>query len=153
MLIREFAVGDEPHLAEVFRQAIHQTAAADYTPEQLAAWAPAPHDPDLWAKRMQGINPFVAELDGVIVGYADVQSDGHVDHFFVSPAAGRRGVGSALMHRIHEAARVKRLSRLYSEVSLTARPFFEKFDFVVDEAQVVMVRGIPLENFRMSKSL
>ncbi len=153
MLIREFALGDEPYLAEVYRQAIHQTAAADYTPEQLAAWCPAQHDPDRWAERIRGIKPFVAELDGVIVGYADVQSDGHIDHFFVAPEAGRRGVGSALMQRIHDVARVNRLSRLYSEVSLTARPFFEKFHFTVNEAQVVIVRGIPLNNFRMSKSL
>lgn len=153
MLIREFGIGDEPHLAEVFRQAIHQTAAADYSSEQLAAWAPPQHDSDRWAERMRNIKPFVAELEGRIVGYADVQPDGYMDHFYVSPRAGRRGVGSALMQRIHKVARANRLTRLYSEVSLTARPFFEKFDFIVDSAQVVRIRGQALNNFRMSKLL
>ncbi|MDB5335652.1 MAG: family N-acetyltransferase [Planctomycetaceae bacterium] len=153
MLIREFSLGDEPHLAEVFYQAIHQTAAADYGPEQLAVWAPAQHDPNRWAERMRGIRPFVAELDGVIVGYADLQTDGYIDHFFVSPEAGRRGVGAALMQHILEVARAKRMTRLYSEVSLTARPFFEKFHFIVDEAQVVLISGVALNNFRMSKLL
>ena len=41
--------------------------------------------------------PFVAEIEGQIVGYADLQEDGYIDHFFVSGSMARRGVGSALM--------------------------------------------------------
>ena len=57
------------------------------------------------------------------------------------------------MHQIQAVAWTNRTARLYAHVSLTARSFFEKFDFLVDEEQVVVVSGIPLRNFRMSKSL
>ena len=153
MLIRDFAPGDEPHLAQLYYDAVHQTAAADYSPEQLAVWAPADRDPTQWAERLRRIRPFLAEIDGVIVGYADVQSDGYIDHFYVLPGAGRRGIGSALMNQIQAVAWTNQTRRLYANVSLTARFFFEKFDFLVDKEQVVVVSGIPLRNFRMSKSL
>ncbi|MBP6110529.1 MAG: GNAT family N-acetyltransferase, partial [Rhodocyclaceae bacterium] len=86
MKIRRFGIGDELALHRVFFSAIHDIAVHDYTPEQIDAWAPANIDAEKWADRMRGINPFVAEMDGEIVGYADVQSSGLIDHFFVSGA-------------------------------------------------------------------
>ena len=153
ILIREFASGDEVRLADVFYHAIHQTAAADYSPQQLAVWAPVQSDPGRWAEKMRSIQPFVVEIGGVVVGYADVQRNGYIDHFYVSPQFGRRGVGKALMNQIHQVALSNHAPQLFSSVSLTARPFFEKFDFVIDAAQQVVVDGIALRNFRMSKTL
>src|SRR5690349_14446064 len=102
MHIRVFRPGDEPALWEVFFSAIHETAAAQYTPAQLNAWAPAQPDLVVWGQRMRGINPFVAEAQGVIIGYADLQHDGYIDHFFVAPSVARQGVGSALMQHLHD---------------------------------------------------
>lgn len=52
----------------------------------------------------QGEPPFVAEIDGEVVSYADVQPDGYIDQFFVSGIHGRQGIGRRLMERIHEEA-------------------------------------------------
>lgn len=150
-IVRAFQSQDAPALWDVFYSAIRQTAAADYTAEQLDAWAPATPDPARWALRMEGLQPFVCEIGGRIVGYADLQPTGYIDHFFVSPGAGRRGVGSALMRRIHESAAEQRVRRLFSDVSLTARPFFEKFGFEIQTAQTVSIRDMTLASFRMSK--
>lgn len=153
MDIRGFQAGDEPALHEAFYLAIHQTAAAHYSPEQLDAWAPTAYDPEAWAERMRAIRPFIAVDRDVIIGYADLQDDGYIDHFFVLPAMGRRGVGSVLMRHIHDQALQRGITRLYSDVSLTARPFFERWNFGVERAQSVSVRGAVLENFRMVKQL
>ena len=154
MRIRDFKKGDETALWNVFYAAIHVTASANYSPEQLDAWAPRQVDPTRWAQRMQGIAPFVAEDDnGSIVAYADLQNSGYIDHFFVSPAVGRRGVGSLLMERIHEKAFSIGLSALFSEVSLSAQPFFEKWGFATEELKSVSIRGISLKNCRMRKML
>lgn len=150
-IVRDFRPADAPALWAVFHSAIHGTARADYSPEQLAAWAPADHDPGKWAARMAGLRPFVAEAGGEIVGYADLQADGYIDHFFVARGWARRGVGSALMRHILGRARERGVVRLYSDVSLTARPFFETFGFVVEAAQQVTVRGVTLDNFRMAR--
>lgn len=151
--IREYRAADAPALHEVFHAAIHGTASADYTPEQVAAWSPTGIDHGRWAERMRGIAPFVAEEAGRIVGYADVQADGYIDHFFVAPSAGRRGVGSALMRQIHERAAERGIAALYSNVSITARPFFEQWGFVVEAEQRPIARGVAMTNFLMRKAL
>jgi putative acetyltransferase len=148
--IRNFQPDDAETLWTIFYEAVRQTAAADYSPVQVAAWAPTEHDSVLWAERMTRRAPLVAWQNGRVVGYADVQADGHIDHFFVAPPA-RQGVGSALMRAILERAAERNIPELYSEVSITARPFFERFGFVVEAAQQVTVRGVVFDNFRMRR--
>lgn len=151
--IRRFRAGDEHALFQVFFSAIHELASRDYLPEQIQAWAPRDLDPAIWAARVQGIAPFVAERDGVILGYADVQPNGYIDHFFVSGKYARQGVGTALMQRIHEEAVRLRIPTLTSEVSLTAQPFYAKHGFVVVRRQSLRTRGVTLDNALMKKEL
>jgi putative acetyltransferase len=68
-------MGEEPSLFDVYSWAIHLVASRDYTPEQIQAWAPRDLDPALWEQKIRAIAPFVADLDGRIVGYADLQPD------------------------------------------------------------------------------
>ena len=151
--VRAFRDDDPPALWEVFHSAIHGTASADYTQEQVDAWSPAEVDQARWAARMREIAPFVAEEDDQIIGYADVQADGYIDHFFVATSAARRGVGSALMRQIHASAVERGIGSLYSNVSITARPFFEKWGFVVESEQRPIARGVTMTNFLMRKAL
>jgi putative acetyltransferase len=54
---------------------------------------------------------------------------------------------------VEAAARNQELPRIFTEASLTARPFFERRGFVVVAAQQVEKRGQTLANFRMEKTL
>ncbi|ANJ75551.1 GNAT family N-acetyltransferase [Ralstonia insidiosa] len=149
VVIRPFRSGDEPALHAVFHSAVHGIAAARYRPEQLEAWAPTDYDTEQWAERIRRNQPFVAEIDGQPAGYADLQADGHIDHFFVSAAHARRGVGQHLMNHILGLATQRGLSRTQAHVSLSAEPFFARNGFAVMERQTVMVRGVPLDNALM----
>jgi putative acetyltransferase len=151
--LRDFAVGDEPALRTVFESAIRGVASRDYTPRQIGAWAPRDVDVAAWALRVRAIAPFVALRDGRIVGYADVQPSGVIDHFFVAAEAGRQGVGRLLMARLHERADELGLSALSSDVSLTAQPFFAHFGFEVVEHQCFELRGVEMCNAAMRKTL
>jgi putative acetyltransferase len=153
MEIRRFKLGDEAALFRVYFTAIHKVASRDYSPEQLQAWAPADLDVELWANRVRKIQPFVVDFDNEIVGYADVQPDGYVDHFFVSGAHPRRGIGTLLMARIHEQATSLGLTELTSDVSKTAEPFFALHGFHVVERQFPVRRGVIIPNARMRKEL
>ncbi len=153
MIIREFRIGDESALHQVFFSAIHQIATQDYTPEQINAWAPTEIDRDQWIKKMWSINPLVVEIAGKIVAYADVQSHGYIDHFFVSGTAARQGVGSLLMTHLQQLAAAQQIPVLTAQVSLTAQPFFTKFGFTIVEQRRPVVRGVLLTNALMSKNL
>lgn len=153
MLIRPFEAGEEAALRTVFFESVHGLARFDYSASQLDAWAPAQYDTAAWAQRMRERQPQVALIDGRHAGYADLQSSGYIDMFFVSPHFARRGVASALMHRLLELAREAGLPSMYSNVSLTAQAFFAKHGFVVERHNQIAVRGAVLTNATMRRSL
>ena len=151
--LRNFRLGDEAQLRRVFESAIHDVAIRDYSQAEVDAWAPRQFDPSLWACRVQGIDPFVVVRDGEVVAYADVQSNGYIDHFFVAAAANGLGIGRRLMGRIHERARELGIAELTSEVSRTAQPFYMHFGFEIVDRHVNEVRGVGLEYAAMRKLL
>ncbi|WP_225561064.1 GNAT family N-acetyltransferase [Comamonas sp. CMM02] len=153
MEIRKFKMGDEAALFHVYFTAIHEVAIRNYTQEQVNAWAPPEVDQKMWAQLVQKIQPFVAVLNGVIVGYADVQASGYIDHFFVSGHYPRQGIGTQLMARIHEEAEFLKLTELTSNVSKTAEPFFALHGFSVLERRSEVLHGVTLQNARMRKAL
>jgi len=153
MQLRRFQEGDAPALYQVYFSAVHTIAARDYTPEQVFAWAPVECDMDLWAERMRTIKPFVVERQGCILGYADVQPSGYINHFFVSGTCPRQGVGRLLMQRIHQEAGALGLAELTADVSATAEPFFAHHGFAVLERRKPVRRGVELHNAFMRKML
>jgi putative acetyltransferase len=151
--IRSFRANDAPALRDVFFSSVHALASRDYSPAQLAAWAPLAYDADAWAARLQANQPFVAEIGGRPVGFADVQPSGYIDQFFVDGAHAGRGVGQALMACIVEEATRHGIGTLTAQVSLRAEPFFTRHGFEVEARQVVERQGVSLRNARMRRVL
>ena len=152
--VRSYRGADANATLTVFLEAITETAAADYSPAQIAAWArPAQRTVPEWHRAMQGRNSYVALLDKQVVGFSDVSCEGYIDMMFVSPRHSRRGVASALLSHLHGRARAQGIRSLSAGVSITARPFFEKHGFTVVTTQHPITAGVPLTNFRMTKML
>ncbi|CEO40748.1 GNAT family N-acetyltransferase [Photobacterium kishitanii] len=149
--IREYVESDAKALWDIHFYTIRNVNLRDYSQEQVEAWAPDCLDFSVWKKRMSGLSPFVAEIDNIIVGYTDLQSNGLIDHFFCHYEYQGQGVGKALMFHVLSVAEERDIKRLYSEVSITARPFYEYFGFKVVKSQEMEVRGQKLRNFVMEK--
>ena len=147
--IRPYEPADAAPTRRVFVRAIRLTASADYTAEQLDAWA-ADVDPDVWAERRGSVETWVAELGGEVVGFTDIDASGHIDMLFVDPDAGRIGVATALLAHIRAIAEQRHVAELTVDASHTARPFFERHGFSVVAEQRVHRGGTTLVNFRMS---
>ncbi len=78
-------------------KAITETAAADYSPGQIAAWArPEQRTVSEWDRAMQARYSYVALLDKVIVGFSDVDVEGHIYMMFdfTTTLASRGGLSS-----------------------------------------------------------
>jgi len=153
VILRPYGDDDGPATLEVFLRAIRVTAAHDYSPEQVAAWASDEIDPAGWAARRRASRTQVAEVDGRVVGFTDVDEHGYVDMLFVDPASARQGVATALLDWAVTTARELGADGLSTHASLTARPFFEEHGFVVVEEQQPVLRGVTLRNFVMRRAL
>ncbi|WP_026972032.1 GNAT family N-acetyltransferase [Aliagarivorans marinus] len=149
--IRNYERQDAPVTWDLKFQTIRNINIRDYSAEHVAAWAPANIDADAWLKRVNEMKPFIAEINGQVVGFADLQKDGYIDHFFCHADYQGIGVGRALMAHIFAVGSEKGVSHYYSAVSITARPFFERFGFRVVKEQQMEVNGLLLSNFLMEK--
>jgi putative acetyltransferase len=172
-LVRSLRQTDIPSVIGVFRTSVRLTASRDYTHDQVVAWAPDEIDGAAWAKRYDtrqawvaepgaGSSPWVApetpptgsvEAASGILGFIELEGQGHLDMLYVHPAHQRRGVASALLRQLESAARERGAQRLHAEASITARPFFERRGFLLIAEQTVALRGRQFVNFRMEKPL
>jgi len=149
--IRSYESKDADVTWELKFNTIRKINIRDYTSAQTKAWAPDNFDNKLWQKRVSDMNPFIAELNGEVVGFADLQSDGYIDHFFCHSEYQGFGVGRALMDHILEIGTSTGVQRFYSEVSLTARKFYEHFGFNVVREKHFEIKGEKITNFVMEK--
>ncbi|MGD9559364.1 MAG: GNAT family N-acetyltransferase [Oscillospiraceae bacterium] len=151
--IRPYRAGDNPSLAALFYATVHAVNAADYSPAQLAAWAPGGLDADAWGKAFESTHTLVAEQDGAVVGFANVDDTGYFDRLYVHKDHQRKGVASRLAAAVEAHARANRLPAVRACVSITARPFFLRRGYRVLGENMVPRRGQVLKNYTMEKVL
>ena len=152
VLVRIATRADVPQMVRIFHDTIHTVNTRDYTPEQVRAWSPTVPDAEAWAEKKLGTRAtFVAEVDGVIAGFGELENNGHIDCFYCHHQFQRRGVGKAIFLQIENQARALGIERLFVEASITARSFFEAHGFRVVKQQTVVCRGVAMINFAMEK--
>jgi putative acetyltransferase len=151
--IRDYKAGDAPEIVRLFFETVRSVNRADYSDEQLNAWAPGLPELEEWHARMAGRRTLVAEESGEVVGFAELENDGRLDMLYVRRDTVGRGVGRLLYEAVEREARAQGLGWLFTEASITARPFFERRGFRVVREQMVSRRGVSLTNFVMRKDL
>ena len=148
MRLRIYAEADCPELARLFYDTVHTVNAKDYGQKQLDAWATGEVDLKSWNQSFLAHHTVVAEWDGVIVGFGDMDETGYLDRLYVHKDYQRMGVATAICD---ELERNSAATEFITHASITARPFFEKRGYVVTKEQQVERRGVRLTNFVMKK--
>ena len=153
MNVRLYQAADSTVLARLFTETVQTINAADYSPQQVETWAGRPLELERWCRLLPGRVVFVAEHDSEIVGFTTIEPNGHLDQLYVHHRFQRQGIASALVRRIEEEAVSRGIDRIFTEASITARPFFEHVGFRLIAPQAVAVAGTSFLNYRMEKFL
>lgn len=148
MTLRDYSKPDCAILAQLFYDTVHMVNAKDYTREQLDAWATGEVNLEAWNESFQAHHTVVAELDGKIVGFGDMDEIGYLDRLYVHKDYQRRGVATAICNALEQNSNAAEFT---THASITARPFFEKRGYTVVREQQVERRGVLLTNFVMGK--
>lgn len=147
--LRPYQPSDAPPLLALFKETIRRVNARDYNPEQIRAWASDEIDLTAWTERFVGRYAVVA-IDGEqFAGFTELETDGHIDRFYVSADHQGQGIGRQMLAAIVAEAKRQGIARLYLEASITARPFFASRGFRTIAQQVVTARGVDFVNYRM----
>ncbi len=86
-----------------------------------------------------------------IVGFSSITTQGYLHSMFVHKDFQGKGIATILLNDIERHAITAGIMRITSEVSLTARPFFEKRGYIVKEEQKRKANQLSLTNFWMAK--
>lgn len=153
MEIRLFKKQDTEQIAHLFYETVRAINIRDYSSEQVKSWAPKNIHFRDWEKICSDRFTYVADNDGVITGFGELEPNGHIDCFYCHKNYQRCGVGSQIYQAIEVKALDLGVSHLITEASITAKPFFQCMGFSIVKEQKVTCRGEIFINYVMEKSL
>lgn len=152
IVIRDYQPEDVQALAHIYYNTIHRINTQHYTKEQVDVWAPPSSlETERWAEKFLRTKPLIATVASEIVGFAEFEPNGHIDCFYCHHEWIGKGVGSALMNEILQRAKHNHIPLIFAEVSITAKPSFEKWGFKVITQQTIVRKGVELTNFKMER--
>jgi putative acetyltransferase len=154
ILIRKLVESDLESCVQLFFETVHSVNKKDYTDDQLDAWAPATiTTSDPRCLTILAHIAYVAEVNKQFVGFGDMTEQGYLDRLYVHHEYQRMGIASAIVKKLEEQALKIGIEEITTHASITAKPFFESFGYVVCKQQEVDVDGVKLVNFIMKKTL
>jgi putative acetyltransferase len=153
LAMRPMLPTDVPLLAEIFRAAIEELTAEDYSEAQQEAWASAADDLEEFGAKLAGDLTLVATFGGAGVGFASLADNTRIDMLYVHPAAAGQGAGAMLTDALEKLAAARGAKELSVEASDTASGFFEKRGFSAKTRNTVTLGGEWLANTTMVKPL
>ena len=149
--IRRVTAIDLNEITTLFRETVLSINKRDYNDEQVRVWSAAADREENWLKKIDEHYFICAVFENKIIGFASLATDGYLDFMYVHKDYQERGVASLLYRYLETHAADLKLSKIYSEVSITAKPFFEKKEFVIVEKQQKILDGVEFVNYRMEK--
>ena len=151
--IRLFQKQDAEQIAKLFHQTVREININDYSINQVKAWAPDDINFRDWVSVCSEKFTYVADDNGIIAGFGKLESDGHIDCFYCNKDYQRMGVGKKIYYAIEAKAYQLGIHRLYTEASITAKPFFLRMGFSIIKKQQVERRGESFINYAMKKDI
>lgn len=161
VIVRFATISDAEPILCAHYAAVHETAANDYPPEILDEWSTT-----VSAERIEKFETqlrenadkeivVVAEGDGKIVGFgAIVPANKELRAVYVAPRVGGKGVGTAILHFLEDAARKLGVAELNLDSSLTAERFYAKQGYQVIRRGTHRLRsGREMDCVQMKKEL
>ncbi|MDE6103539.1 MAG: GNAT family N-acetyltransferase, partial [Oscillospiraceae bacterium] len=135
-------------LAELFFNTVHIINIKDYSEEQINVWATGHIDLEQWNRSFLSHYTVIAEINGTVVGFGDIDNIGYLDRLYVHADFQRQGIATAICDKLEQASHAE---KIITHASITAKGFFEKRGYKVVTKQQVQRQGILLTNYVMER--
>ncbi len=151
--IRLAKLDDLTDMQRIFVDTITTVCTSDYNKQQIKVWVSGVDNKERWEEIMTNQFVLIAENTKEILGFATLTKESYIDLLYVHKDYQRKGIAKILLDRIIKEARQFGHTKLNSDVSKTARPFFAKNGFVQLSEQKNIRKGVELINYKMTKKL
>ena len=153
-IIRAALQSDAVELKNLFQNTVLAINRRDYSQAEVEDWASCGDDLSN-IEDMIKTHYFIVAVNqqSQIVGFSSITPHGYLHSMFVHKDFQGKGIATILLNKIERYATATGIIRITSEVSLTARPFFEQRGYIVTEEQKRRANQLSLTNFWMAKNL
>jgi len=142
---------DLPELQQLFVATIRAVCASDYDDLQISAWVASIENEQRWVDMISNQYVVVATVKDFIIGFGTLDNGTHIDMFFVHKDYQGQGIAKSIYRQLEDEAIRQNQTSLSSDVSKTARAFFEKMGFTVLTEQTILRKSVTLTNYKMTK--
>ena len=151
-IIRAALQSDAVELKKLFQNTVLAINRRDYSQAEVEDWASC-GDNLSNIEDMIKTHYFIVAVNqqSEIVGFSSITPQGYLHSMFVHKNFQGEGIATMLLNEIEQYVITNGIIRITSEVSLTARPFFEKKGYIVEEEQKRKANQLSLTNFWMAK--
>tara|TARA_B100001123_G_scaffold170941_1_gene196732 strand:- start:1165 stop:1602 length:438 start_codon:yes stop_codon:yes gene_type:complete len=142
LTIRPFRNQDAEAISLLYRVSVEQLGSHYYDPAQITAWASLTPEPQRLVEQMRDgrLRLLAVDAGDRVLGFADLEyggdGSGHLDYFYIHPAAAKCGVGRALC-----------------AASEAAKAFFIRQGYQERQRRDLMLGDVPIHNYAMRKTL
>jgi GNAT superfamily N-acetyltransferase len=130
---------------DIHTTCLRHNLTSHYGPEQLAAWLMGRTPAGYLRGRENGEVYLVAELDGVVVGYANWQ-DQELLSLFVLPDFQGMGIGTLLFKACEANSHIRLV-----KATLSAVGFYKRFGFLSVRPDAMEKRGVQIPHILMAR--
>ncbi|WP_428230198.1 GNAT family N-acetyltransferase [Flavobacterium sp.] len=153
MIFKTATIADLKEMQEMYIETIKWVCKNDYNPLQINAWVSGLNDTERWLKVIHNQYVSLAVIENKIVGYGTLKDGNYIDFLCVHKDFQRQGIADKVFNQLEIEARKENAKKITADVSITAKPFFEKKGFIIIAEQKNIRLGVELFNYKMEKNL
>ncbi|RYJ37178.1 GCN5-related N-acetyltransferase [Flavobacterium anhuiense] len=140
-------------MQQLYIETIQIVCKNDYDSTQIKAWISGVKNTERWIEVIEKQFVLLAIIENKIVGFGTLKDGNYIDFFYIHKDFQRQGIADKILKELEMEAKKHNSTIITSDISITAKPFFEKKGFVVNAEQKNIRLGIELINFNMEKEL
>ncbi|GGD43250.1 acetyltransferase [Emticicia aquatilis] len=153
MIIRKATIADNQAITQLFYETITSINVKDYDAQQIETWASSAENKDFWQEQIEKQHFIIVENDEYLLGFASLTTDGYLDFMYVHKNHQKQGIAGALLENILNEANRLNLTKIWTDASITARPFFLNKGFVIEKIYTKISKEVAFENAIMVRNL
>ncbi len=148
---RQANLNDLEEIQELFVETIKSTCKNEYNKQQIDAWVSSVENKERWKSILANQYFLIAEINNKMVGYGSLENGNYLDFMYVHKDFLRKGIANLIFEKLKAKSLELGFEKLTSDVSKTARPFFETKGFKVIRENKNMMKDVEIINYHMSQ--
>lgn len=153
MIFSKAQISDLQEMQKLYADTIKTVCRNDYDLLQIEAWVSTVNNTERWIDIINTQFALLTIIDNQIVGYGTLKDGNYIDFFYIHKDFQRQGIADKILTELEIEAKNRSSKTITSDVSITAKPFFEKKAFIVKAEQKNIRLGVELINYKMEKTL